>query len=91
MMKMLNESGAMLVGTPSSQSENAPGWILNYKLKNSGLKGWVPCKYYVAFSDRIKDGIYQTDHRLKYEKFKKYNFDPNSEILFALDLIKKKK
>ena len=88
MMRMLKGMGALLVGTPSSQSGNAPGWALNFKLKNSGLTGWVPCKFYISFSDRIKNGVYQVDQPLTYEKLKKYNFDPNSEILFTLDLLK---
>ena len=86
MMKMLNVMGATLIGIPSSQNENAPGWILNYKLKNSGLTGWVACKFYTSFSQRIKNGVYQPDHQLTYNQFKKYKFDPNWEILFSLDL-----
>jgi len=88
MMKMLNVMGATLVGTPSSQAENAPGWILNYKLSNSELTGWVACKFYTSFSNRIKNGVYQLDHELTYNMLKKYNFDPNSEILFTLNLLK---
>ena len=86
-MSMLNQSGAPLIGTPSSQSGNAPGWILNFKLKNSGLKGWVACKFYVSLSDRIRNGVYRTDYPVNYDVLKKYDFDPHSEILFALDLI----
>ena len=89
MMKMLNVMGATLIGTPSSQAENAPGWVLNFKLKNSGLTGWVACKFYTSFSNRIKNGVYQLDQELTYNKLKEYDFDPNSEILLALSLIKK--
>jgi len=88
MMRMLNEFGAPLVGTPSSQNENGPGWILNYKLTNSGLTGWVACKFYTSFSTRIKNGVYQLDHELTYDELKEYHFDPNSEMLFVLERMK---
>ncbi|NHJ46280.1 MAG: hypothetical protein FK733_00695 [Asgard group archaeon] len=90
MMKIFDEMGAALIGTPSSQNENTAGWILNFELKNSSLTGWVACKYYVAFTDRLKDGVYQIDYPITYDLLKEYNFDPNSELLFALDLLKKK-
>jgi hypothetical protein len=88
MMKMLNEFGALLVGTPSSQNENGPGWVLNYKLTNIGLEGWVACKFYASFSSRNKNGVYQLDHQLTYDELKEYHFDPNSEILFVLERMK---
>ncbi len=88
MMKMLNEFDAPLVGTPSSQNGNAPGWILNYELTNTGLEGWVACKFYTSFSAKIKDGVYQLDHELTYNQLKEYHYDPNAEILFILDRIK---
>jgi hypothetical protein len=61
MRGMDNEYGAPLVGTPSSQSGNGPGWILNYQLTNTGLAGWVACKYYTSLSGRIKNGVYRLD------------------------------
>ncbi len=88
MMKMLNEFDAPLVGTPSSQNGHAPGWILNYELTNTGLEGWVACKFYTSFSAKIKDGVYQLDHELTYNQLKEYHYDPNAEILFILDRIK---
>jgi hypothetical protein len=88
MMKMLNIMGATLVGTPSSQAENAPGWVLNYELKNSKVTGWVACKLYTSYSSRIKNGVYQLDYELTYGDLREYDFDPNWEILFTLDLLK---
>ena len=88
MMKTLHEMGATLIGTPSSQAGNNPGWILNYTLDNTELKGWVACKYYVSFSERFKNGVYIPDYLFTYDNLLKYNFDPNAEILFSLDLIK---
>jgi hypothetical protein len=86
MMKMMHEMGATLIGTPSSQAGNNAGWILNYKLQNTGLKGWVACKYYTLFSDKIKNGIYIPDYLLTYSKLSEYNFDPNAEIEYALEI-----
>jgi hypothetical protein len=88
MMKRLHELGATLIGTPSSQAGNNPGWTLNYTLDNTGLTGWVACKYYTSSSDRFKNGVYIPDYSFSYSNLLKYNFDPNAEILFTLDLIK---
>jgi len=87
MMKNLHLTGGTLIGTPSAQAENAPGWILNFTLKNSGLTGWVACKWYASCSDRIHNGVYQLDHELTYDQLKAYRFDPNSEVLLALSLL----
>ena len=89
MMKMLNEMGAKLIGTPSSQAGNNAGWILNYKLNNTGLNGWVACKYYISFSDKIINGVYMPDYIFTYDKLTKFNFDPNAEIKYALELFGK--
>jgi hypothetical protein len=89
MMRMLHEMGATLIGTPSSQAGNNAGWILNYKLDNTGLNGWVPCKYYTSFSNKIKNGVYIPDYILTYGKLLDYNFDPNAEIKYALEIIGK--
>lgn len=89
MMKTLHEMGATLIGTPSSQAGNNPGWILNYTLNNTGLKGWVACKYYVSFSDRFKNGVYIPDYLFTYDELSKYNFDPNAEILYILETMDK--
>ncbi|MGC1390839.1 MAG: S41 family peptidase [Bacteroidales bacterium] len=86
MMKMLNEMGATLIGTPSSQAGNNAGWILNYKLNNTGLYGWVACKYYASFSEKIINGVYMPDYLFTYDKLSEYNFDPNAEIKYALEL-----
>ena len=87
MMMHLHEFGATLVGTPSSQAGNNPGWILNYTLDNTGLQGWVACKYYISFSERFQNGVYMPDHLFTYDDLLKYDFDPNAEILVTMDLI----
>jgi hypothetical protein len=86
MMKMMHEMGATLIGTPSSQAGNNAGWILNYKLQNTGLNGWVACKYYTLFSDKIKNGTYIPDYLLTYSKLSEYYYDPNAEIEYALEI-----
>jgi Peptidase family S41. len=88
MMKMLNEMGAILIGTPSSQAGNNAGWILNYRLDNTRLNGWVACKYYTLLSDKIINGVYMPDYLLTYARLSEYNFDPNAEIKYALEINK---
>lgn len=87
LMSGLHELGCSLIGTPPSVSQGKPGWILNYKLDNSNLTGWVACKYYPPTSNKFINGIYLPDYILTYEKLKQFNFDPNSEIKYAIELI----
>jgi len=85
---ILRASSSSSQGISSSQNENGPGWVLNYKLTSTGLEGWVACKFYTSFSIRNKNGVYQLDHQLTYDELKEYHFDPNSEILFVLERMK---
>lgn len=86
LMSGLHEMGCSLVGTPPSVSQGKPGWILNYKLDNSNLTGWVACKYYPPSSNKFTDGIYLPDYMLTYEKLIEFDFDPNAEIKYAIEL-----
>jgi hypothetical protein len=83
-------AGAIIVGTPSSQAGNNFGAWLRFKLINSGLKGGVSHLYVTHFRDNPDMGrVFRPHYPLTYEKLKSYNFDPNSEILFALEILTK--
>jgi hypothetical protein len=89
LMYRLYKVGAILVGTPSSQAGNCFGDTLQFRLDNSKLSGSVSHKYFDMFPDDPEMGrVLRMHHQLTYEKLKSYNFDPNAEILFALDIIK---
>jgi hypothetical protein len=88
-MYRLYKAGATLVGTPSSQAGNCFGDTLQFRLGNSKLSGSVSHKYFDMFPDDPEMGrVLRMHHQLTYEKLKSYGFDPNAEILFALDVTK---
>jgi len=73
---------------PSAQSPNCFSDQLNFQLKNSGIKGTVARKIQVAFPEDAEKGEMLAPHyELTYEKLKEYRFDPNSEVLLALDIL----
>lgn len=83
-------AGAIVVGTPSSQAGNNFGAWLGFKLRNSGLRGGVSHLYVTHFRDNPEMGrVFRPHYELTYEKLKFYNFDPNAEILYALEILQK--
>jgi len=68
---------------------NCFGDTLQFQLDNSKLSGSVSHKYFDMFPDDPEMGrVLRMHHQLTYEKLKSYNFDPNAEILFALEILK---
>ena len=89
MMYYLYRAGAEIVGTPSSQAGNCYGDVLSFKLKNSGLSGNVSHKQFLYFpEDKALGKILTPHYQITYDKIKSCNFDLNSEILYALELLK---
>ncbi len=72
----LYKLGATLVGVPSGQAGNCFGDVLIFTLKNSGIRGAVSYKQFLDFPE---DSI---------DKLKKLRFDPNAEIILALEKLK---
>jgi len=88
----LMKAGAMLVGTPSGQAGNSFGDVLSFTLKNSGLMGGVSYRQFLKFpDDSFKGRLLRPDFELTYEKLRSYNFDPNAEIIWALELFSNQK
>jgi hypothetical protein len=87
----LQKAGAVLVGTPSGQTGNSFGDILFFKLKHSGIQGTVSYKRFLIFpNDEEKGKLLRPDIVLTYEKLKDLQFDPNAEILIAVDNVSEK-
>ncbi|MDH4271525.1 MAG: S41 family peptidase [Candidatus Aminicenantes bacterium] len=83
----LTKAGAKLVGIPSGQAGNSFGDVLSFRLKNSGLAGGVSYRQFLKFpDDQAKGKILRPDFELTYEKLRQFDFDPNAEILWALEL-----
>jgi hypothetical protein len=90
-LRYLNRSGAAIAGSVSAQSGNGFGNIIEVSLKNSGIKVSISHDSYTAFPGNASDrGMLEPDYRLTYNDLVKYRFDPNSEILLALDVLKGK-
>jgi len=86
MMRDLYRAGATLVGTPSGQASNVYGNALNYRLDHTGLEGIVSFSYYVEFPNDPDLGRLIPMHvPLTYEFLESTGFDPNAEMLLALD------
>jgi len=84
---LLYKLGAILVGVPSSQAGNCFGDVLMFKLNNTGISGQVSFKYMLAFpNDPEKGRVLRPHYELTYDKLASYGFDPNAEILLALEI-----
>jgi hypothetical protein len=80
--------GAIVVGTPSAQPGNNFGDVLQFQLRNTGLEGFVSHKQNITFPDDPEKGrCLQPHHPLTLEKLASYDFDPNAEILMALEIL----
>ena len=81
-------AGALLIGTASTQASNSFGDIAKFELQYSGITGTVSHDYIVHFPDDPEKGkMLRPQYEMAYEKLKSYMFDPNAEILFALELL----
>ncbi|NHJ06144.1 MAG: hypothetical protein EAX90_15055 [Candidatus Heimdallarchaeota archaeon] len=92
LMNNLKKINAIVVGVQSGQIGNNFGNVRRFQLKNSELTGYISTKYFVAFPECLSsESVIKPDYELTYAKLKEYNFDKNAELLFALDIINKKK
>ncbi len=92
LMLNLSRIGAVTVGVASGQSGNCFGNIRMFELKESKIKGKVATRFFIAFPKNPKTHLtLEPDFELTYDLFSSYNFDENAIVLYALDLIKRKK
>ncbi len=78
------------MGTPSAQAPNSWGELLEWQLKHSGIKGEVSRSFDIAFGDDLERGrVLPVHYPLTYKKLKSFNFDTNSEFLYAMELLPK--
>ncbi len=92
MMLNLNRIGAVNVGVPSGQSGNSFGNIRQFMLTNSKIKGKVATRFFIAFPEKpMKHLTLYPDYQLTYDLLQENNFDENTTLLYALELIDKKK
>ena len=88
MMRLLYLSGATLVGTPSGQAANCFGNAKYWRLNHTGIEGGVSSTYYIDFPNDPEMGrVLPVHYPLTYEQLASYDFDPNAEFLYALELL----
>jgi hypothetical protein len=81
--------GAKLVGTPSAQSPNSWGNLLEWHLTNSKISGEVSSSFDIAFGDDPEKGrVLPVHFPLTWEKLASYDFDHNACFLFAIEILK---
>lgn len=91
LLRFLYKSGAIVVGSTSGQSGNGFGNGTFVSLRNTGVKMTVSMNAYVVFPEEPnKRKVLIPHHELTYEKMKDYGFDPNSVILYALEILSKR-
>jgi hypothetical protein len=87
MMRYLYRAGAKLAGTPSGQASNCYGDIIGFELPNSHVRGSVSHKQFADFpGDPVLGRALPMDYPLTYEKLREYEFDPNAEVRWAMEV-----
>ncbi len=91
MLQYFAKSNAIIVGTPSGQAPNTYSDQNPFELENSGLNLYLTYKMGYSFPE-LDDNIdvLMPHYLMTYDKLKSYNFDPNSEVIFALEVLDKK-
>lgn len=87
MMAYLKDMGATVIGVPSSQSPNAFMESTEFKLPESGLRGSISNSVQIFMPDDAKANVFHPDFEVTYSIFKKYDFDEETPLRYALDLI----
>jgi len=84
----LRAMGADIVGTPSAQPGNNFGDVLQFELTNTGIGVFVSFKQIITFPDDPEGGrCLLPDHPLTLDRYRSFAFDPNAEVLLALEIL----
>ena len=86
----LRSMGAVVVGTPSAQPANNFGDMLVFELRHTAIQVGVSHKQNVTFPDDPELGrCLLPEHPLTFAKLAAYDFDPNAEVLLALEVLQR--
>ncbi|UCE59474.1 MAG: hypothetical protein JSU63_18775 [Phycisphaerales bacterium] len=70
-----------------NRSPNSTGCLLEWELRRSGIKGEVASAFDIALGDDPEKGrVLPVHYPLSYEKLKEYEFDPNAEMYYAMEI-----
>jgi hypothetical protein len=88
-LRFMYKGGAKIVGSTSGQSANGFGPWIPVTLKNSGLKVVISYQVNNVFPEtKGERRVIEPHYILTYKKLKSYNFDPNAEFVYALEILK---
>jgi CubicO group peptidase (beta-lactamase class C family) len=88
--RYLHLAGATSVGTPPGQASNSFGNGQLWHLDHTGIEGTVSTTYSASFADDSERArVLPVHYPLTYKKLASYDFDPNAEYLYALELLSK--
>lgn len=80
--------GATVVGVPPRQAPNAFMESTPFELPRTGLRGSISNAVQVLYPpDHPRAREFTPDFPMGWDDFRRYDFDPDAEVLFALDLI----
>ncbi len=83
----LHEMHAILVGVPPAQSPNAFMEGTEYVLPESGIHGYISNGMQMYIPSDPKINLLHPDYETSYLVFKKYDFDEDTSLRYALDLL----
>ena len=90
-MRALDINGAMVLGTPSGQSMNAFGNGTLWQLDNTGVHGCMSRSYHEPYADDPElERVWPVEVEMTYDLLATYAFDPNAEVLLALDWLEER-
>ena len=86
-MFYLHDVGAVVVGVPSAQSPNAFMEATPYTLSNSKIPGSISNGMQMFMPDNPRANVFHPDFEVAYSTYKKYGFDDETALRYAVDLL----
>lgn len=87
-MLNLKKCGAKVAGSTSGQSGNGFGNLLLVSLKHSNIRLAISKDAYKAFPEKERERkVLEPDFLLAYKKLMEYDFDTNSELRLAMEIL----
>lgn len=86
-MFYLKELGAKIVGVPSSQAPNTFMEVTPFTLPESGIGGSISNSAQIFLPDDPGANVLRPDFEVDFEILKRYKFDSDTTLKYALDLI----
>ncbi len=81
--------GATVAGVPAAQAGNTFMEVTPFELPHTKISGSFSNALQIMFpQDPEKGNVYMPDFPMRWKDYGAYDFDPNAEILYVLDLIK---